>query len=160
MNITVRETRPGDGPALRRLVCELAEHHDELDCVVSTSDELEAGLCRLADRGGCLIAEREGEPVGFVYWYEVFTTFSAKLKLYMEDICVGKDARGSGAGFALVKALANICVQRGYPRFEWLAMENNEAGRKFYTRIGGSVRQGAETWQLCNAEIRALAEEA
>ncbi len=160
MSISIREARPGDGPVLHQLVSELAEHHNELDRVVSTPDELEAGLCKLADRGGCLIAESRGEVVGFVYWYEVFTTFAAQPKLFMEDICVGKDARGSGAGFALVKALAEICVERGYSRFEWLAMQDNEAGRKFYTQIGGTVRRGADTWQLSGADIRALAGEA
>jgi len=140
MSITVREARRGDGPAIHRLVCELAEHHDELDRVVSKPEALEAGLCSPSDRGGCLIAERDGETVGFAYWYEVFTTFSGKPKLYMEDICVSRHARGTGAGF------------------EWLAMEDNEAGQKFYTQIGGTVRRGADTWQLRDADIQALAE--
>ena len=158
MSISIRQAKPGDGPALHRLVCELADHHDELDLVVSTPDQLEDGLCSLSDRGGCLIAEHAGEPVGFAYWYTVFTTFSGKPKLYMEDLCVSRQARGTGAGFALLRALAKICVQRGYPRFEWLAMQNNAAGQKFYTQIGGTVRRGAETWQLRDVDIRALAE--
>ena len=116
-------------------------------------------MLRLPDRGGCLIAEYGGEPVGFAYWYEVFTTFAGKPKLYMEDICVSKHARGTGAGFALIKALAGICVERGYTRFEWLAMADNQAGQKFYTQIGGRVRRGADTWQLWDADIRALVEE-
>jgi len=158
MSIVIREARRGDGPAIHRLVCELAEHHDELDRVVSKPEALEAGLCSPSDRGGCLIAERDGETVGFAYWYEVFTTFSGKPKLYMEDICVSRHARGTGAGFALVKTLAGICVERGYSRFEWLAMEDNEAGQKFYAQIGGTVRRGADTWQLRDADIQALAE--
>lgn len=160
MSINVREAKAGDGTVLHRLVCELADHHDELERVVSKPKELEAGLVSASDNQGCLIAECEGEPVGFVYWYEVFTTFSAKPKLYMEDICISQHARGTGAGFALVKALARICVQRGYSRFEWLAMKDNEAGQKFYTQIGGKIRRGADTWQLMDDDIRMLAEQA
>ncbi|WP_108881261.1 GNAT family N-acetyltransferase [Anderseniella sp. Alg231-50] len=159
MSITIREAKPGDGPVLHRLVRELADHHGELDRVVSTPDALEAGLCSSSDRHGCLIAECDGEPVGFVYWYEIFTTFTAKPKLYMEDICVSKQARGTGAGFALVRALAEICMERGCPRFEWLAMEDNDAGRKFYSQIGATVLRGADTWQLWDADISALAED-
>jgi ribosomal protein S18 acetylase RimI-like enzyme len=159
MNIKIREARAGDGPVLHRLVCELADHHQELEHVVAKPDDLEAGLVSASGNQGCLIAECEGEAVGFVYWYEVFTTFSAKPKLYMEDICVSKNARGTGAGFALVKALAQICVERGCPRFEWLAMKDNEAGQKFYTRIGGRVRRGAETWRLEDDDIVMLAEQ-
>ena len=158
MNITIREAKAGDGPVLHRLVCELANHHDELGRVVSKPEELEAGLVSMSDHRGCLIAESKGEAVGFVYWYEVFTTFSARPKLYMEDICVSKRARGTGAGFALVKALARICVERGYTRFEWLAMQGNEAGQKFYTQIGGQIRRGADTWQLTDDDIVMLAE--
>ena len=158
MSITIREAKAGDGPILHHLVSELADHHDELHRMVSQPEDLEAGLVSASDRQGCLIAELEGEPVGFVYWYEVFTTFSAKPKLYMEDICVSKRARGTGTGFALVKALARICVERGCSRFEWLAMSDNEAGQKFYTQIGGKVRQGAETWQLMDDDIVTLAE--
>ena len=158
MSITIREAQRGDGPALHRLVRELADHHDELDRVVSTPEALEAGLCSPSERDGCLIAECDGEPVGFVYWYEIFTTFTAKPKLYMEDICVSRHARGTGAGFALVKAVAEICVERGCPRFEWLAMADNEVGQKFYSKIGATVLRGADTWQLWDADIKALAE--
>lgn len=159
MSTRIREARAGDGPDLHRLVCELADHQDELERVVSTPEELEAGLVSSADRRGCLIAEREEEVVGFVYWYEVFTTYSARPKLYMEDICVSQRARGTGAGYALVKALAQICVDRGYSRLEWLAMQDNQAGKTFYTRIGGKVRQGAETWHLQDEDISMLAEQ-
>ena len=99
MMISIRQARPGDGPALHRLVCALAEHHDELDLVVSTPDQLEAGLCSPSSHGGCLIAERDGEAVGFAYWYTVFTTFSGKPKLYMEDLCVSRHARGKRCRF-------------------------------------------------------------
>ena len=160
MTISIREAMSGDGPVLHRLVCELADHHDELERVVAKPDDLEAGLVSASNHQGCLIAENEGEPVGFVYWYEVFTTFSAKPKLYMEDICVSERARGTGTGFALVKALARICVERGCSRFEWLAMKDNAEGQKFYTQIGGKVRRGADTWQLLDDEIVELAEQA
>ena len=159
MTITIREARPGDGVLLHRLVSELADHHDELDRVVSTPAQLEAGLVSPAERQGCLIAESGTEAVGFVYWYEVFTTFSGRPKLYMEDICVSKRARGTGAGFALVKALAQICVDRGCGRLEWLAMEDNQAGQTFYNRLGGKVRRGAETWHLQDDDICRLAEQ-
>ena len=57
-----------------------------------------------------------------------------------KTLCQQARAR-AGAGFALIKALAEICVDRGYPRFEWLAMEDNEAGQKFYShRRQGEAR--------------------
>jgi GNAT superfamily N-acetyltransferase len=75
----------------------------------------------------------------------------------MEDLCVLPRARGTGAGLALVKALARICVERGISRFEWLAMQDNEVGRAFYTKLGGNVRAVADTWQMWRPQIEALA---
>lgn len=159
VSVSVREARPGDGPALHRLICALAEHHEELDRVVSTPKQLEAVLCVPAAHRGCLVAETGGEVVGLAYWYEVFTTFAARNKLYLEDIVVSHDARGAGAGQALMQRLAQICLERGYPRFEWLAMHDNTAGQRFYARLGGKVREGAETWQLAEDRIKALAKD-
>ena len=79
MSITIREAKPGDGPALHRLVRELADHHDELDRVVSTPEALEAGLCSPSERDGCLIAECDGEPVGLITYMRTDSTNVSEL---------------------------------------------------------------------------------
>jgi GNAT superfamily N-acetyltransferase len=157
MSVDVRDARAGDGAALHRLVMALAEHQNEAELVTATPELLEKELCTSQAGRGCLIAEVNGEPVGFVYWYLAFTTYKAEYKLWMEDLCVLPEARGTGAGLALVKALAQICVERGINRFEWLAMSDNEVGRAFYAKLGGKVRAGADTWQMWQPQIEALA---
>jgi len=158
MTVSVRPARPGDGEALHRLVVALAEHQNEAHLVSSTPAQLEAVLCADDERQGCLVAVADGAIVGFAYWYTLFTTYTAQTKLYMEDLCVLPEARGQGIGIALLKALAQLCVDRGYRRFEWLAMDDNEVGKAFYRRIGGKVKRGAETWQMWGDQIKALAE--
>lgn len=160
MSIIIRRARAGDGPALRDLVVALADHQGQAGLVTANAAELEKVLCSPSDHRGCLVADRDGIPVGFAYWYEVFTTFTGRPKLYLEDLIVGPQARASGTGFLLMRGLAKICIERGYPRFEWLALSDNDLGRKFYRRIGGSIKQGADTWHLPEAAIQALAEEA
>jgi GNAT superfamily N-acetyltransferase len=157
MSVEVRDARAGDGAALHRLVVALAEHQNEAELVSATPEQLEKALCTSRADRGCLIAEVNGEPVGFVYWYLAFTTYKAEYKMWMEDLCVLPAARGTGAGLALVKALAQICVERGITRFEWLAMSDNDVGRAFYAKLGGKVRAGADTWQMWQPQIEALA---
>ena len=159
MSIVIRSARAGDGLALRDLIVALADHQGQADLVTAKAAELEKVLCSADDHRGCLVADMDGMPVGLAYWYEVFTTFSGKSKLYLEDLIVSPQARSSGAGFLLMQKLAQICVERGYPRFEWLALSENEVGRKFYRRIGGSIKQGADTWHLPEKAIRSLAGE-
>jgi ribosomal protein S18 acetylase RimI-like enzyme len=158
MTVSVRPARPGDGEALHRLVVALAEHQHEAHLVTSTPEQIEAVLCAGDDRQGCFVAEADGAIVGFAYWYTLVTTYTAQTKLYMEDLCVLPEARGQGAGLALMRALAQLCMKRGYRRFEWLAMEDNEVGKAFYRRIGGKVKRGAETWQMWGDDVRMLAE--
>ena len=158
MTVSVRPARPGDGEVLHRLVVALAEHQNEGHLVTSTPEQIEAALCADDERQGCFVAEADGVIVGFAYWYTLVTTYTAQTKLYMEDLCVDPLARGQGAGLALVRALAQLCMDRGYRRFEWLAMDDNEVGKAFYRRIGGKVKRGAGTWQMWGPEIRALAE--
>ena len=158
MSVVVREARAGDGPSIHAIIMALAEHQQEAHLVTATAHELEAALCAPHDERGCLLAELDGQVVGLAYWYSIFTTYKAQTKLYMEDLCVLPQAPGTGAGIAMLKALANICVERGYPRFEWLAMDYNDVGIEFYTRLGGKVKQGAQTWQMWELEIKALAE--
>lgn len=158
MSLTVREARKGDGEALHQLVRVLADHHGDVSKVVSTPELIEVGLCEPSDRHGCLVAELDGAVVGFAYWYEIFTTYTARNKMYLEDIAVAPEARGTGAGFALMRAVAKLCVERGCPRFEWLAMNTNAEGQKFYAQVGGKVLEGGQTWQMWGDDIAALAE--
>jgi GNAT superfamily N-acetyltransferase len=55
--------------------------------------------------------------------------------IYLEDLCVRPAARGTGAGRALVAALAAECVRRGYPRLEWWVQHWNST-RDFYHAVG------------------------
>lgn len=159
MSTVIRCARAGDGPVLRDLIVALADHQGQAGLVTASAAELEGVLCSPSDHLGCLVAEMDGIPVGLAYWYEVFTTFTGKSKLYLEDLIVSPRARASGAGFLLMQGLAGICIERGYRQFEWLALSENELGRKFYRRLGGSIKQGADTWHLPETGIRALAEE-
>ena len=110
MSIVSRCARPGDGPGLRDLIVALADQQGQAGLVTASAAELEKVLCSPSDHRGCLIAELNGVPVGLAYWYEVFTTFSGKSKLYLEDLIVSPQARASGVGFLLMQGLAKICI--------------------------------------------------
>jgi ribosomal protein S18 acetylase RimI-like enzyme len=157
MNVQVRKAKTGDGPVLLRLVMDLARHHGEEAAVTATAGQLEAVLCSPSETRGCLVATVKDNIVGFAYWYLVFTTFAARDKVYLEDLVVEPGMRGSGIARALMRAVSQECVERDLNRLEWLAMDSNEAGNRFYRSIGGEIRNGAQTWQLPPDMIRALA---
>ena len=45
----------------------------------------------------------------------------------------------------MIKALAEVCVQRGYRRFEWSVLGWNEPSIRFYRSIGAV---GMDEWKL------------
>ena len=56
--------------------------------------------------------------------------------MYPEDLYVREEHRGQGAGGALMKELARLCVARGYGRFEWSVLDWNTPSIDFYRSLG------------------------
>jgi len=83
-----------------------------------------------------LICRRGGRPVGFALYFFTYSTFLARPSLYLEDLFVRPDARGRGAGKALLAALARIAVRRGCGRMEWAVLDWNEPAIRFYDMVG------------------------
>jgi GNAT superfamily N-acetyltransferase len=65
-------------------------------------------------------------------------------------------ARGTGAGGALLAALADICVRRGYHRLEWVMLDWNPAA-EFYAAIGAEVTADWVPYRLSGAALERLA---
>ena len=84
-----------------------------------------------------------------VYFFS-YSTWQAKSGLYLEDLYVTPAARGKGAGKALLKALAQIAVEKGCGRFEWSVLDWNTPAIDFYDSIGLSHRtNGLDTeWMV------------
>ena len=54
----------------------------------------------------------------------------------MEDLFVVPEARGSGAGFALLRAVVEAAVRRGCCELEWNVLDWNKPSIDFYERVG------------------------
>ena len=72
--------------------------------------------------------------VGFTTSLRVVPAGAGGAALYMKELYVTADARGSGAGRALVAALARRAVAMGATSLRWETGE--AAARGFYARLG------------------------
>jgi len=154
--ITVRPAQPRDIGAIHRFIRELAAFEQAPDEVTSTPELLNDGLFGPNPAVEALIAEREvgggtGEPVGFAMFYHTFSTWTGRRGIWLDDLYVSADARGTGAGGALLQAVARIAVERECARFEWWVLDWNEPAIAFY-RSRGAVAQSEWTVQRVSGD--------
>ena len=154
--IMVRSAQPSDVGTIHRFIGELAAFEQASDEVTSTPDLLHEGLFGANPAVEALLAERmradgTGEPVGFAMFYHTFSTWTGMRGIWLDDLYVSADARGSGAGGALLQAVARIAVKRGCARFEWWVLDWNEPAITFY-RSRGAVAQDEWTVQRVSGD--------
>ena len=85
-----------------------------------------------------LIAEYNGEKVGYALWFNNFSTWLARPGIYLEDLYVRPQFRHKGVGKALLKRLAEITVENGWGRLEWSCLKWNTPSLDFYESLGAN----------------------
>lgn len=149
----IRSAGPRDVPTILRFVRELAAFEREPDAVEATEETLAHALFdeRAAE---AVIAERDGAPVGFALFFHNFSTWTGKKGLYLEDLYVTPEARGTGVGRQLLKHLAAVAVERDCARFEWAVLDWNQPAIDFYTSQGAEMMAD---WRIERVTGKALA---
>ncbi len=100
-----------------------------------------------------VIGELEGAPQGFALFFHNFSTFEGKPGIYLEDLFVRPEARGSGLGKALLAHLAALAVERDCARLEWSVLDWNEPAIGFYKKLGARLM---DEWTVMRLDGPAL----
>jgi GNAT superfamily N-acetyltransferase len=82
-----------------------------------------------------LVAEAEGEVVGFANYVVHPYTWSTRQACYLEDLFVSEAKRGEGHGRALIQALVDRADAEGWGRIYWMTQEDNAEARRLYDRF-------------------------
>jgi GNAT superfamily N-acetyltransferase len=137
--ITIRPALAADVPLVLALVRELADYERDPDAVVATEADLLRDGFGPAPRFRVLIAEDEGAPAGFAFYFHGYSTWRGRPVLYLEDLFVRPEHRKKGLGLALMRRLAQIAVDEGCPRLVWEVLDWNEPAIRFYESLGAEV---------------------
>ena len=136
----IREATHSDIRAIHDMIVELAVYENEPDAVLATPEDLERALFHDSPALFAHVAEDpEHGVVGFALWFLNYSTWLGKHGIYLEDLYVKPEHRGSGYGIALLSNLANICIDRGYGRLEWWVLDWNTPARGFYESLGANA---------------------
>ncbi len=155
--LLIRAAAPADAGELLRLIKALAVYEKLADMAVGTEEMLRESLFGTRPPAEALIAEVGGRAVGFALYFATFSTFLCKPGLYLEDIFVEPEHRGSGIGKALLKRLASLVVERGGGRFEWRVLDWNEPSIRFYESLGAVVMREWLLVRLTGPQLEHLA---
>ncbi|MEU6642179.1 GNAT family N-acetyltransferase [Saccharomonospora sp. NPDC046836] len=159
MDHRIRRVRETDVDAVVRLVHDLAEYEKAPQECHLIPEQLHSALFGESPALFGHVAEVDGEIAGFTLWFRNFSTWRGVHGIYLEDLYVRPELRGSGLGKALLAALAEECVHNGYARLEWSVLNWNPAVG-FYKSLGAQPMDEWTVYRLTDEPLRALATEA
>ena len=154
---TIRRGRPRDAATIVRLIRGLAEYERLAHQVEATTGRIRRHGFGRRPYFETLICRRRGRAVGFALYFFTYSTFLGRPSLYLEDLFVLPEERGSGAGRALLRALAKIAVRRGCGRMEWTVLDWNRPAIGFYRGLGAKLHKEWVLTRLTGAPLRRLA---
>jgi GNAT superfamily N-acetyltransferase len=157
VSATVRRAAPGDVSDILRLIRHLAIYERQPDAVEATEASLHETFFGENAQVFAHVAEAGGAIVGIAVWFLNYSTWTGRPGIYLEDLVIDEAARGTGAGKALFRALAQEAEARGCPRIDWAVLDWNESAMNFYRAIGGRPQSGWQPWRLDEAAIKAAA---
>ena len=156
-DLAIRFATADDVALILHFIRSLARYEKLEHEVVADEAGLRASLFGARPSAEVLIASLGGEPVGFALFFQNYSTFLGRPGLYLEDLFVEPAARGRGVGLALMSALAQITLERGYGRFEWAVLDWNKPSLDFYASLGAVQKSDWIIHRLVNEPVAALA---
>ncbi|MEV0351588.1 GNAT family N-acetyltransferase [Nonomuraea sp. NPDC050680] len=141
--ISIRRATPDDASTVHGLIYELAEHQGQAWAITVSVPALQRMLT--SPEIAYLIAERDGQAIGYVSWLERISFWSGEDYLHLDDLYVSAAERGRGVGEQLMRAAAEAANGKV---IRWEVAESNAAAQRFYTRIGAAlVSKKIGRWQ-------------
>lgn len=157
MTLRIRPGELPDVPLIAELIRGLARYEKLEHEVVMTEEKLTDSLFGKRRYAETLIAESDGEPIGFALFFHNYSTFLAQPGIYLEDLFVLPERRGGGVGRALLERLAQLAVERGCGRLEWAVLDWNVDAIRFYERLGARPNSDWTIYRLTGKSLQALA---
>ena len=154
--LSFRPAVPADKNAILSMVNAMAE----IDKMPGLDEEAQMRLIRDAferRRFEILLAEWEGKPVGYVAFYEGYSTFEARPTFYIDDLFVLPQYRGRHVGYELFRTCLREARRRDCGRVEWIVLEGNQPAFGFYDHLQAKKLKNWVPYRLNRTDIEKMA---
>jgi GNAT superfamily N-acetyltransferase len=157
--LSIRPATTADIPLILELIRELAAYEREPDKAIATAEDLlrDGFTPGTAPKFRVVIAEWEGQPVGFALFFYNYSTWWGRAGIHLEDLFVRPESRGKGIGKALLVHLAKIAVSENCRRLEWQVLDWNKPAIDFYESLGAKHMKEWFNMRVSDDALQALA---
>ncbi|MGE0114595.1 MAG: N-acetyltransferase family protein [Steroidobacteraceae bacterium] len=152
-SLQIRAATENDVPQILQLIRELAEFEQLSHEVTADERALHAHLFGPHPYAQVLMADIDGQAVGFALFFHNYSTFLGKPGIYLEDLYVRTAWRGHGVGKALQEAVRQLAVARGCGRYEWSVLNWNRRAIDFYEKMGAQPMSEWTLYRLSGAAL-------
>ena len=158
--LSIRRAVAEDVPLILSFIRDLAEYEREPQAVVATEADLLRDGFGSNPKFRVDIAEWEGQPAGFAFYFFNYSTWLGRPGLYLEDLIVRPAFRGKGIGKALMVHLAAVALRENCYGLRWQVLDWNTPAIEFYESLGAEVRRAWLDVIFRGAPVEALASQA
>jgi GNAT superfamily N-acetyltransferase len=153
--LIIRQADLKDVPTLRSLIQEMAEY-EKLPLLITEQILANDGFGSQT-RFRVLIAEYDGEPAGYAFFFDSYSTFQGR-GLFLEDLFVRPKYRKNKIGRALISRVATIAQQEHCFGIMLHVLDWNETAIQFYRKINATFLDDWRTVCLKGTAMREVAE--
>ena len=154
----IRIATKDDIPRIHQLIKDLAEYEKAPLEAKATIQQIEETIFGENPVAYCHVAEDNGLVVGISIWFLNYSTWVGKPGIYLEDLYIDPAYRGKGYGFAFLKELGKICLERGYERLQWWVLDWNQPSIDFYKSLGAVPMDEWTVYRVSGDALKKLAE--
>jgi ribosomal protein S18 acetylase RimI-like enzyme len=84
---------------------------------------------------GLVAVDADDSPIAIAHFRQFARLLADGIGIYLDDLFTAANARGTGAGTALIGRLEEIARERGAEVVRWITANDNFVGQKLYDRL-------------------------
>lgn len=155
MEFAIRSLQEKDAERVAEMAAKLSAHEGMPPPPFSPAEVVKYGLGPSRRFEG-LVADAGDDLIGYTLFIDSFNVGLGTPGIHMLDLFVEDRARGSGAGRALIGAVAAETIAREGAWMVWQCLPANKTAISFYNHIGSRQYQAAD-FELSNERLTDLA---
>jgi len=134
--LSIRPATVNDASLLATMILELAEYERLAHEAGVTAESIARDGFGPHPKFRAVIAESDGQAVGYAVFFEFYSTFQGRAGLFLDDLFVRPQFRKHGIGQALLAHVARIAWDEKYFCMRWEVLDWNTPAIEFYSRLG------------------------